>query len=67
MAMEQMTPAAISRMPRVRLSPLEVYWMTMSRMPDATREMHTRLRNETTVLALTVLSAPKFWMTMPIR
>lgn len=64
---EAATPAAISRIPRVMLSPDDVYCMTMSRMPEATREMQTRFRNDTMVLPLTVLSLPRFWMTMPIR
>jgi len=67
MTNEAATPAAISRMPRVMLSPDEVYCITMSRIPEATSDMQTRLRNDTMVLPLTVLSLPRFCMTMPMR
>lgn len=67
MTNEAATPAAISRMPRVMLSPDEVYCITMSRIPEATNDMQTRLRNDTMVLPLTVLSLPRFCMTMPMR
>lgn len=67
MTNEAATPAAISKMPRVMLSPDDVYWMTMSRIPEATSDMQTRLRNDTMVLPLTVLSLPRFCMTMPMR